>query len=111
MNFGDLFLKSIDEGLSVFGEDCKENFYQVLERNFMLKKQEIPFMIEEFSVALKKTFGFNAYYLEILIMRYLFTKLEKKVVYMDDIDSFNFVNYIISVKKLNEFKLLEPLVQ
>lgn len=111
MHFGDLLLESIDEGLIYFGEDCKEKFYQALEQNFMLKKHEIPFMIEEFSDVLKRTFGFDACYLEILIMRNLFTKLERKVVYIDDIDSFNFVNYIISAKKLNEIKSLLPLVQ
>ena len=111
MNFRDLLLESIDEGVSSFGEDYKESFYQLLEQNFMLKKQKIPTKLEEFSEALKNTFGFGAHYLEILIMRNLFTKLEKKIAYIGDIDSFNFLNYMVSAKKLNEFKLLVPLIQ
>jgi len=50
-------IQCVDEGLQVFGKSVKEVIYFYLERNFQLKKTEIPEKPETFCKAIISLFG------------------------------------------------------
>lgn len=50
-------IKCIDEGLQTVGESIKHVIYFCLEKNFRLKKEEIPEHPEVFEQALASIFG------------------------------------------------------
>ena len=72
----DILLEAIDEGLSPLGESAKASIYFHLENTFDIKKQEIPFRIDDFQDALEKLFGLGARHLEILFIKNLQAKVK-----------------------------------
>ncbi len=50
-------IKCIDEGLQTLGESTKHVIYHCLEKNFRLKKDEIPEHPEMFEQAITSIFG------------------------------------------------------
>jgi len=74
-DFDELLLEAVDEGLSAVGESSKEAIYFHLEKSFNVKKDEIPFRIDDFAKAIEKIFGLGANFLEILIMKRLYEKV------------------------------------
>lgn len=75
-DFEELLLEAVDEGLSSLGESSKWAIYFHLEKNFNIEKQEIPHKIANFAEAIEQIFGIGANFLEILIMRRLYEKVE-----------------------------------
>jgi hypothetical protein len=69
-------LEAIDEALLSLGENVKTSIYFHLDDLFKIKKQEIPFRIDDFSRALAQIFGLGAQSLEIMFMKSLHSKLE-----------------------------------
>ena len=58
------------------GESAKASIYLYLEKSVGIKKQEIPFRIDDFQNALEQVFGKGARYLEILFIKKLHEKLK-----------------------------------
>jgi hypothetical protein len=75
IKFEQILLSSIDEALSILGENAKGSVYLHLENTFMMARQDIPYKVDDFSEALNRIFGLGARQLEILIMK----KLHEKV--------------------------------
>ena len=75
-NFEQILLEAIDEALLSLGENVKTSIYFHLDDLFKIKKQEIPFRIDDFSRALARIFGLGAQSLEIMFMKSLQSKLE-----------------------------------
>jgi hypothetical protein len=75
MSFEELLLEAIDEGLSLLGESPKAAIYFHLEKTFSIKRQDIPYKIEEFTNAIERMFGVGAKIVEIRIMKILFKKV------------------------------------
>lgn len=74
-NFGQILLEAIDEALLSLGEGVKTTIYFHLEDLFMIKRQEIPYRIDDFSSALERIFGLGARHLEIMFMKSLHSKI------------------------------------
>ena len=74
-SFCDTLLEAIDEAFSSLGELPKIAIYLHLENSMGIKKQEIPFRIDDFQNALEKIFGLGARLLEILIVKNLHEKI------------------------------------
>ena len=70
-----LLLEAIDQVLSSLGEPVKNHLYIHLENDFLIKKNELPQKIEEFSHFLFKIFGSSAHHLEIKFMQTLYAKI------------------------------------
>ena len=66
---------SVDEAFSSLGDNVKKSLYFHLEREFLISKHELPYRIDDFSNALERIFGSGAKYLELLIMRNLYLKV------------------------------------
>jgi hypothetical protein len=69
--FGNLVIKTIDEYLSSFNEIDKKAIYSVLEKDYEIKKEEIPYKIESFADALEQILGIGAKLVEIGIIESL----------------------------------------
>ena len=98
-DFEKILLEAVDEGLYSLGQSSRRAIYFHLEKNFNVKKQEIPSKIEVFADAIEKIFGSGANFLEILIMKRLnekIGKLESKIVEKKDYD---FSDYIKELKE------------
>ncbi len=74
--FDFMLLEAVDEALSILGESVKKSVYFHLEETYKIKRYEIPNKIEEFSDALEKMFGIGARYLEILVMKKFYPKIQ-----------------------------------
>ena len=74
--FDQILLDAIDEALLSLGENVKTSIYFHLDDLFKIKKQEIPFRIDDFSRALAQIFGLGAQSLEIMFMKSLHSKLK-----------------------------------
>ena len=73
--FNAILLESIDEAFLTLGENSKSAIYFHLESNFAISRQNIPYIICDFSDALEQIFGLAARQLEILIMKCLNEKI------------------------------------
>lgn len=73
--FDELLLSAIDETLSSLGESVKQSIYFHIEKKFNVAKDEIPQKLEEFQGGLEKIFGAGAQFIEILIMKNLYSKV------------------------------------
>ena len=76
LDFETVLNQSIDETLSILGENIKEAFYIHLEKSFGLKKEEVFLNIERFAIAIETMFGKSSLLLEIKIMSSLHEKVE-----------------------------------
>ena len=103
--FDELLIAAIDEELSSLGGLVKNLFYDYLENNFCLRRDDIPLRIEDFSKALHKFFGICASRLEIKFMKSLYFKLEvefefPEVDFSEWIESgFSFAGYLKYMKR------------
>jgi hypothetical protein len=98
-SFETAILDAVDEGFAPFGHSSKQALYIHLENTFKIKKQEIPYKIEEFADAIEQIFGAGAKLIEIRILEALhernqdFVHFPKKgelafAEYVDDLRSF-----------------------
>ncbi len=97
-NFNDVLLASIDEVLSVLGENVKLNIYLHLEKGFNIKKQEIPQKLCLFTEALEAIFGIGSRPLEIMFMKKLHSKMGGQQLSIG-LEDFTFPKYADELKK------------
>ena len=74
--FDFILLEAIDEALSALGESVKKSVYFHLEISYNIQRHEIPTKVADFSDAIDKIFGLGARYLEILIMKKFYPKIQ-----------------------------------
>jgi hypothetical protein len=98
-SFETAILEAIDEGFAPFGRFGRQVLYLHLENTFKIKKQEIPYKIGEFAVAIEQIFGAGAKLIEIRILEVLHERIQDFVhfpkkgelaftEYVDDLRSF-----------------------
>jgi len=92
--FKKILLEAVDEGLSSLGDSTKQTIYVHLEKNFKIKKQDIPNKIDEFTNAIEKIFGNGAKILEIQIMKHLYEKVGHGFEYFPEKDDLLFTEYV-----------------
>jgi hypothetical protein len=73
--FEQVLLEAITEALSSMGASVERSVYFHLEQKFKIKRQEIPYRLDDFSDSLERIFGLGARHLEILIMKNLHAKV------------------------------------
>lgn len=74
--FNFMLLEAVDEALSTLGEGIKKSVYFHLEETYRINRLEIPGKIAEFSDALEKMFGLGSRYIEILVMKKFYPKIQ-----------------------------------
>lgn len=100
--FDSLLLEAVDEALSTLGEPCKKAFYIYFEKNYEIKKHEIPLKIERFAKAVQDLFGVGARLIEIQIMKNLREKLGD-FTFQLKVENLTFTEYVTAVKMLELF--------
>jgi hypothetical protein len=98
-DFQKTFLEALEEGLSSLGESPKQAILFHLENSFKIKREEIPRNLTEFKKALEKIFGPGTPYLEKLILKKLYDKLNHE---WENLETENpdFLNSVENLKKL-----------
>jgi len=74
-NYG-IIIEAIDEGLSIMGVKSKEIVYFFVEKEYGLKREDIPNNLQKFHESLYKIFGFGGFVIEKGIMSFLEKKLD-----------------------------------
>ena len=97
-DFGKLLLDAVDEGLSSLGESSKEAIYFHLDKDFNIRKHEIPDKLEAFVGAVEDIFGLGANFLEIAIMKQLHAKMGQQVKWHVSKD-LTFTEYVTVAKR------------
>lgn len=98
-DFEKLLLEAVDEGLASLGESSKQAIYFHIERSFNVKKKEIPHKIEAFAKAIEKIFGLGANFLEMLIVKKLYEKIEGVFEWHESTE-FTFTRYVAVAKRV-----------
>lgn len=96
--FEQLLAEAVDESLSSLGSSAKQAIYYHLEKLFHIKKAEIPFKIEEFTIAIEDIFGEGAQLLEIQMMKCLHQKVGTPFKHIPMKDELVFTDYMLAHK-------------
>ena len=96
--FEQLLLNSIDEALLSLGESGRQSIYFHLDQNFDVKKELITKNLEQFQFGLEKIFGVGARFIEILIMKNLYCKINKPLNGENNIN-LEFLKYVENAKQ------------
>lgn len=97
-SFDELFLEAVDEALASLGNSVKQAIYFHLEKEFKIAKEEIPYRLNEFANGLEKIFGLGARFIEILIMKNLYQKIDRPLVW-DESKELIFIEYVTAAKE------------
>ena len=95
-NFSKILLSAVEESLSSLGDSPKQAILFHLENSFQIKKERIPENMTEFAKALERIFGPGASYLEKLIVKRLYEKLDLEYENGETVD---FLERVDSVKR------------
>ena len=98
MTFEEVLVEAIDESFLWLGEFGKRAIYFHLEKDYKISKQDIPYIIEDFTEAIEDIFGLGAKLLEIKIMKSLFTKMGYLQPQFHTQQSLEFIKYIESAR-------------
>jgi hypothetical protein len=113
-DFEKLLLEAIDDGLSALGESSKQAIYYHLDRSFNLKREDIPGRIIAFTQAIENIFGDGANFIEILIMKKLYEKIDGVFIWKES-ERFGFTEYVTKAKRefqeKNIIRTVEELVE
>lgn len=96
--FDRILLGAVDDALTLLGDSAKQSIYFHLEDKFGIKKNEIPHRLEDFEAGLEKIFGIGAGFLEIMIMKNLYSKIEQPLEW-DESKEVVFVDYVAAAKQ------------
>ncbi|MCS7132613.1 MAG: hypothetical protein N3F65_03930 [Nitrososphaeria archaeon] len=93
--FSEVFLEALDEALiSLVGETGKHVIYYHLQKNYSIKREEVPEKLELLVEFLKKFFGYGAKVIEGMIVRKLCVKLGMNPEEFGDIGVLEFLKKI-----------------
>lgn len=100
-SFETLLLASVDEALSMLGENCKQTVYHYIKENYKISRHEIPAKIDKFAQAIESIFGVAAKLIEIQIMKNLHAKT-KCFTYITENQELTLTQYVNTVKALHK---------
>lgn len=96
--FNKLLIEVIDDSLATLGDSAMQAIYFHLENKFKITKDDIPYRIEDFANGIEKIFGLGARFLEILIMKNLYTKIGQPLDWSED-KELMFAEYVTAAKQ------------
>jgi len=97
--FEQLLLESVDEGLSILGNEPGQALYHYLLTICSLPREEIPGRVEDFVAGLRKSLGGASKVIERIILRKLFQKTGSS--FRETIDT-EFTEYVADAKRRYE---------
>jgi ribosomal protein L23 len=113
-DFEKLLVEAVDDGLSTLGDSAKQAIYYHLEKSFNVKKEDIPSRITAFTQAIENIFGVGADFVEILIMKKLYEKVDESFKWNES-EGFGFAQYVSQAKRAfqekNMIKTVKELIE
>jgi|WetSurMetagenome_2_1015567.scaffolds.fasta_scaffold05252_5 hypothetical protein len=105
--FDQLLIAAIDDALASLGEAVKNSIYLHLQKDFNIKRNEIPLKISEFSDIIHKIFGLGASRLEVNCIKNLNEKINVRINIPEYkwpmskwiINDFTFQEYVIKARE------------
>ncbi len=97
-DFDRLLLTSIDDALLSLGESARQSIYFHIENTFSVPRNQIPKNLPDFQMALEKIFGVGARFIEILIMKNLYKKIDSPLS-MNSNAQLEFIKYTEAAKE------------
>jgi hypothetical protein len=97
-DFDRALMEAVDEGLGWLGKSARETIYHHLERDFNIKRRDIPFKVEKFAEAIEQIFGTASALLEIQIMKTLHEKVGDSHMVFPETQNLVFTEYVEAVK-------------
>ena len=95
-SFNDILLDSIDDGLSVLGNEPKQAVYQYLSSIHALYREQIPERVDDFAVGMRKALGSASKVIERLILKKLFQRLGSP---FKETSGLEFPDYVIDARR------------
>lgn len=95
--FEKLLLEAVDDALISLGDSAREAIYFHLENKFDISRENIPQSLEGFLEGLEKIFGVGARFLEILMMKELYRRIEQPLEWNES-KEFMFIEYVEAAK-------------
>ena len=93
----EFLVKTLDSGLKeIFGEYAASIIYDYMERNFSLRKDEIPTRIEEFRKGLRKFLSTGAYVVEKAVLKKLYRSYGLE---FEEKENYDFEDYLEELKR------------
>lgn len=89
-------LEAVDEALLVLGEGVRDAVYYHIQRNYQLRREEIPERLEAFHEVLLSLFGGGANVIEKLIVNKLYNRLDLG---FEEHENWTIVDYVNYAKK------------
>lgn len=99
LKFDSILLVAVDEALSTLSDSVKQSVYFHLERNFHIKRGDIPDKLEAFTQAIESLFGIGADWIEILIMKKLHEKVGGVYRWKNATERFGLIEYVAGAKR------------
>jgi hypothetical protein len=96
-DFNELLIESINESLNQIGGTVRESIYRYLKAQFNTSPTEIPQKLKVFQEALEQIFNTGSRYIEVLILRNLYAKIELPEVEGKE-GELKFIDYVNSAK-------------
>lgn len=91
-------MNAIDEALFSLGESVEQAIYFHIQTKFKVQRTEIPSKLEEFQGALEKIFGAGARYIEILIMKNVYTQIGQSIM-VENGKELEFIRYMNAARE------------
>src|SRR5271169_830802 len=98
INFETTLTEAIDEVFTSLGENVKQAVYRYLENKHHIRKEQIPCMIESFTVAIETIFGEAAKLLELKIIEKIQNKVQS-FAYKPISKEVFFVEYLVALQR------------
>ena len=96
--FDKLLAEAIDSALSSLGDSAKQAIYYHLEDKFKIARRDIPRRLGDFQDGLEKIFGSGSSFLQILIMKKLYEKIDRPLEW-DESKELVLAEYVAVAKK------------
>ncbi len=99
--FNRLLLGAVDSALSSLGDSARQSVYFHLEKEFEIRRDDIPGRIEDFDRGLVRIFGPGTRFLEVMMMKKLYEELgsKGKILKIGQGREFKFVDYVEAAKR------------
>ena len=97
-SFEMLFAEAVGEALSSLRYISKQTVYSSLEKAFNIRKQDIPYRIDDFADAIETIFGVGAKLIEIRIMKRIYEKIGQSYKYSPEGKDLIFTEYLNAAK-------------
>jgi len=98
-DFRNALLEAVDDCLLVIGKSAGDALLYHIEKNFGIRRQDIPEKLEAFHGALKRLLGEGATVIDILITKKLYDRLGLNFEGHENWTLVDYVNYALNAKR------------